>query len=92
VPLIHEVTAALTEDLIARARDAGFRPKVAGRAEDRSAIVMLPAADPAAAVRHSRPAGSSRTRDPARRLSPFFYNVQDDHVAALEQLAAQNGH
>src|SRR3989475_2298280 len=42
VPAIREVTAALTEDLIARARAMGLRPKVAARAEDRSAIVMLP--------------------------------------------------
>jgi len=26
------------------------------------------------------------------RLSPFFYNVQDDHVAALERLATRAGH
>src|SRR5438876_6207508 len=52
VPAIRRVTAALTEDLVARARERGFRPKVAPRAEDRSAIVMLPAPDPAAGVRH----------------------------------------
>jgi selenocysteine lyase/cysteine desulfurase len=52
VPAIRRVTSALTEDLIARAREYGFQPKVAPRAEDRSAIVMLPAADPAAGVRH----------------------------------------
>jgi hypothetical protein len=26
------------------------------------------------------------------RLSPFFYNVQDDHVAALDQLATRARH
>src|SRR6266576_977182 len=26
------------------------------------------------------------------RLSPFFYNVQDDHVSALERLATHTGH
>src|SRR5689334_2213115 len=41
VPAIRRVTAELAEDLIARAREHGFRPKVAARAEDRSAIVML---------------------------------------------------
>src|SRR5205809_4237980 len=35
VPAIRDVSAALTEDLIARACAAGFRPKVAERAEDR---------------------------------------------------------
>src|SRR5207249_2741585 len=42
VPAIRRVTSALTEDLVARARDYGFQPKVASRAEARSAIVMLP--------------------------------------------------
>jgi kynureninase len=93
VPVIRGVTAGLTEDLIARAREHGFRPKVAPRAEDRSAIVMLPAADPAAAVRHLAAAGIIADARPGHvRLSPFFYNVQDDHVSALERLATHTGH
>src|SRR5690242_14992562 len=93
VPAIRRVTADLTEDLIARARDAGFRPKVAPRAADRSAIVLLPAADPAGAVRHLAEAGIIADSRPGHvRLSPFFYNVQDDHVSALERLAAHPGH
>src|SRR2546421_260934 len=87
------LTAALTEDLIERARGHGFRPKVAPRAEHRSAIVMLPAADPAARVRHLAAAGIVADARPGHvRLSPFFYNVQDDHVSALEQLATHSGH
>jgi len=93
VPAIREVTAALTEDLVARAREHGFRPKVAAAAVDRSAIVMLPAADPAAAVRHLAAAGIIADARPGHvRLSPFFYNVQDDHVSALERLATHPGH
>jgi len=93
VPVIRGVTAGLTEDLIARAREHGFRPKVAPRAEDRSAIVMLPAADPAAAVRHLAAARIIADARPGHvRLSPFFYNVQDDHVSALERLATHTGH
>ena len=93
VPAIRRVTAELTEDLIARARERGFRPKVAPRAADRSAIVMLPAADPAAGVRHLAAAGIVADARPGHvRLSPFFYNVQDDHVAALEQLATDGDH
>jgi len=26
------------------------------------------------------------------RLSPFFYNVQEDHVTALERLKTHRGH
>ena len=93
VPAIRRVTAGLTEDLIERARERGFRPKVAPRAADRSAIVMLPAADPAAGVRHLAAAGIVADARPGHvRLSPFFYNVQDDHVAALEQLATDGDH
>src|SRR5881275_2621091 len=93
VPAIRRVTAALTEDLVARAGEYGFRPKVAPRAEDRSAIVMLPAADPAAGVRYLAAGGIIADARPGHvRLSPFFYNVQDDHVSALERLARHTGH
>jgi selenocysteine lyase/cysteine desulfurase len=93
VPAIRQVTAALTEDLIARARAAGFAPKVAAEPSARSAIVMLPMADPAAAVRHLAEGGVVADARPGHvRLSPFFYNVQDDHVTALERLATHRGH
>jgi selenocysteine lyase/cysteine desulfurase len=93
VPAIRRVTSALTEDLVARAREYGFRPKVASRPEERSAIVMLPAADPAAGVRHLAAGGIIADARPGHvRLSPFFYNLQDDHVSALERLATHTGH
>jgi kynureninase len=93
VPGIRRATAALAEDLVARAREAGFRPKVAATPDTRSAIVMLPAADPAAAVRHLAASGIVADARPGHvRLSPFFYNLQEDHVAALERLAAHRSH
>lgn len=93
VAAIRAATAGLTEDLVARAGAMGLRPKVAARAEDRSAIVMLPVPDPAAAVRDLAGAGIVADARPGHvRLSPFFYNTQDDHVAALERLAAHLGH
>jgi len=93
VPAIRRVTAALVEDLIAGARARGFQPKVAARAEERSAIVMLPAVDPTGAVRHLGAGGIIADARPGHvRLSPFFYNVQDDHVSALERLATYTGH
>lgn len=93
VPAIRRVTADLTEDLVARARALGLRPTVAPRAEDRSAIVMLPVGDPPAAVRHLADGGIIADGRPGHvRLSPFFYNVQDDHVSALEQLATHLRH
>src|SRR2546429_560848 len=80
VPAIRAVTAALTEDLIARAAARGFRPKVATDAAARSAIVMLPAGDPAAAVGHLADGGIIADARPRHgRFSPFFYNLQEDH-------------
>lgn len=93
VPRIREVTAALTEDLVAGARERGYRPKVAARADQRSAIVMLPSADPAAAVRHLADGGIVADSRPGHvRLSPFFYNLRDDHVSALERLGTLRPH
>lgn len=93
VPAIRRVTAELTEDLIARARDAGFAPKVAADPSLRSAIVMLPVPDPAASVRHLAAGGIIADARPGHvRLSPFFYNIQEDHVRAAERLATQPAH
>src|SRR5216117_1446536 len=93
VPVIREATAALTEDLIATLRAAGFQPKVAAEASRRSAIVMVPMPDPAASVRHLAAGGIIADSRPGHvRLSPFFYNVQDDHVSALERLARHTSH
>jgi len=93
VPAIRAVTAALTEDLIARARAAGFAPKVAADPAARSAIVMLPVPDPAAAVRHLAAGGVIADARPGHvRLSPFFYNLQEDNARATERLAQQPAH
>ena len=86
-PEIRQRTMALAEDLIEQARASGRRPKVADRAEDRTAIVMLPSTDPAAEVRRLAEAGIVADHRPGHvRLSPYFYNVPDDHRAAIERL------
>jgi selenocysteine lyase/cysteine desulfurase len=93
VPTIRQTAAALTEDLIATLRAAGFKPKVAAESDRRSAIVMVPMPDPAAAVRHLAAGGIIADSRPGHvRFSPFFYNVQDDHVRATERLASQPAH
>ena len=93
IPAIREATAALTEDLIATVRAAGFKPKVAAEPERRSAIVTIPMADPAAAVRHLAAGGVIADSRPGHvRFSPFFYNAQDDYVRATERLASQPAH
>jgi selenocysteine lyase/cysteine desulfurase len=84
---IRRRTMALAEDLIELARAAGLRPRVAPTAEERTAIVMLPSADPAAAVRRLAEAGIVADSRPGHvRISPYFYNVPDDHRAAIECL------
>ena len=94
VPAIRAATAALAEDLIARARAAGFAPRVAAEQAQRSAIVSIPVADPRAAVQALAADGVVADARPGLvRLSPHFYNVQDDHVRAIERLAAtSHGH
>lgn len=82
---IRAVTSALTEDLIEQARARGLTPKVAATAADRSAIVMLPSRDPHADV--ARLADAGFIVDARRghvRVSPYLYNVADDHRAFLE--------
>jgi selenocysteine lyase/cysteine desulfurase len=87
IPAVRAATAALTEELIAMATTAGLAPKVASRAENRSAIVMLPSPDPAADVRRLADAGFIVDARPGHvRVSPYFYNVPDDHRALLECL------
>ena len=84
---IRRRTAVLAEDLIEQARAAGLRPRVAPRPEDRTAIVMLPSPDPVADVRRLAYAGIVADSRPGHvRVSPYFYNVPDDHRAAIECL------
>jgi kynureninase len=84
---IRRRTMALAEDLIERARAAGLRPRVAAEPDRRTGIVMLPSADPAAAVRRLAAAGIVADSRPGHvRMSPYFYNVPDDHRAAIERL------
>jgi kynureninase len=84
---IRRRTMALAEDLIEGARAAGLEPKVAAGADERTAIVMLPRANPAADVRRLADAGIVTDARPGHvRVSPYFYNVPDDHRAAIERL------
>jgi len=86
---IRRRTMALAEDLIEQACAVGLRPKVAGDPATRSGIVMLPSPDPAIAVRRLADAGIVTDYRPGHvRVSPYFYNVADDHRAAIERLTS----
>lgn len=83
----RRATMALTEDLIERARGAGLAPRVAAAREARSGIVMLPSADPARDVRRLAEARIIVDARPGHvRVSPYFYNVPDDHLELVELL------
>jgi kynureninase len=84
---IRQRTMALTEDLIEQAGAAGLRPKVAASPAERTGIVMLPSADPTSDVRRLAQAGIVTDARPGHvRISPYFYNIMDDHRAAIERL------
>ncbi|MCU0621680.1 MAG: aminotransferase class V-fold PLP-dependent enzyme, partial [Gemmatimonadales bacterium] len=84
---VREETMLLADDLIEGARARGLRPKVASDPAARAAIVMLPSDDPARDVRHLAAAGIVTDARPGHvRVSPYFYNVPDDHRALLERL------
>jgi selenocysteine lyase/cysteine desulfurase len=92
VPAIREATSALTEDLIDAARARGLHPRVAPSAAERTAIVMLPRRDPRADVARLAAAGFIVDSRPGHvRVSPYFYNVADDHRALLEELGHERG-
>ena len=84
---VRRRTQALTEDLIEQARAAGLRPRVAPAPEVRTAIVMLPFDDPHAAVARLAEAHFVTDARPGHvRVSPYFYNVPDDHRALIRHL------
>ncbi len=87
VRTVREVVKDLTDDLINRATESGLKPKVAANPEERAAIVMIPHADPTSQVKRLAEAGVIADARPGHvRLSPFFYNVKEDNVAAIEVL------
>ena len=89
VPAIRKVVRDLTDDLVERAVEAGLKPKVASDPAERVAIVMIPDVDPHSQVRRLAEARIIVDARPGHvRLSPHFYNIEDDHVAAISILSA----
>jgi selenocysteine lyase/cysteine desulfurase len=88
VGAIRERDALLTERLIARARDAGFRVRCAPAASHRSAIVMIAHAEPGAAVgRLAERAIIVDSRPGYVRVSPHFYNTEEEIDSVVDVLA-----
>lgn len=84
LPVLRAVTQDLTEELIRRATSAGLNPRVASKADQRSAIVMIPRSDPADTVRQLADADIIVDARPGHvRISPFFYNLPEDYDTAI---------
>lgn len=89
VQRIRERDIVLTEDLIARAREAGFTPRIAPVPEQRTPIVLLEFADPRPAVAAlARQGIIVDSRPGAVRISPYFYNTIEENQAVIEALSA----
>lgn len=89
VEQVRERSAALTEDLIARARDAGFSLRVAPTPEERAPIVLVEMADPRAKVAALAEQGIIvDSRPGAVRLSPYFYNTVGENEEVIRALKA----
>ncbi len=86
---IRERNRHLTEFLISRAKDAGFRLTVPTDPERRSAIVMVRHPDPAGAVAHLAERGIIVDHRPGHvRISPHFYNTEEEIDRLVEALAS----
>jgi kynureninase len=91
VERIRERDTFLTNDLIARAREAGFSARVVPDPEERTAIVLLNFDNPRPVVAALAEQGIVVDYRPgAVRISPYFYNTVEENeriVAALKTLA-----
>ncbi len=85
---IRERIAALTEDLIDRARAAGLEVQVAPEPTQRSGIVMIRVDNPAEAVRRLAERGViTDRRGDFIRVSPHFYNRADENALLVDAVA-----
>jgi selenocysteine lyase/cysteine desulfurase len=89
VQRIRERDNALATDLIERAREAGFTPRVMPSPEDRTAIVLLNFENPRPIV--AALAGQDiivDSRPGAVRISPYFYNTVEENGLIIQALKA----
>lgn len=92
VEKIRERDIALTEDLIARATNAGFTPRVAPTVEQRTPIVLLNFDDPKPLVNGLVERGIIVDRRPgAVRISPYFYNTVEENEIVIQTLREITG-
>src|SRR5688572_25358066 len=84
---IRERDIALTEDLIARAQEAGFSTRTAPTAEQRTPIVLVNMDEPRRIVSALAQRGVIvDSRPGAVRISPYFYNTLEENEAVIQAL------
>lgn len=89
VPAIQARNRALMERLVERALWAGFELRMAASPEQRSAILMVAEDEPAAAVAHLAARDIVVDWRPGYvRISPHFYNTEDEVDRVVAELAA----
>ena len=87
VQKIRERDSALTEDLIARAREAGYKVRCAPTQEQRTAIVMLEFDDPGSIVSELAKRNIIVDYRPGTvRVSPYFYNTVEENEAVIRAI------
>ncbi|MEA2575147.1 MAG: hypothetical protein QOH93_2445 [Chloroflexia bacterium] len=86
---IRERDMALTEDLISRALEAGFTPRVAPTPEQRTPIVLLDFDEPKPIVAALARQGIVVDYRPgAVRISPYFYNTIEENEIVIQAIKA----
>ena len=87
VEQIRQRQLELTSDMVARLRDAGLRLKLPANPEEHAGIVMVRAANPGDAVKGLREQRIVADYRPGFvRLSPYFYNTEEEGALAVEAL------
>jgi len=89
IDVIRERNQALTALLVEGCESRGFSLTVPKEPEDRSAIVMIRHPDPPGAVAHLAGEGIIVDHRPGHvRVSPHFYNLEEEILGFLEALDA----
>ena len=88
VERICERTRYLTNDLIARAREHGWKVRAPQEPERRSSIVMLELEHPEEIVKALVDRGIiTDSRPGLLRISPYFYNTSEENAIVIDAVA-----
>lgn len=90
---VRQRTAALNQDLVSRLRSRGFRLRIPEDPERQAGITIVEADDPVGIARTLSERNIVVDKRPgAVRISPYFYNVEEENeiiVEALEEIVGE---